>query len=427
MDERPSPWQGSIIESMPSAADSLSDGQRRVLAAITAWYRAGGYPPLTLGGLAGTGKTTLAALLPDVLPDACIAFTAFTGKAVSVLRRRLPASVAADQVSTLHRLLYRAHEVTSCTESGDLVKGNVTQCRSHIGRPFQCALRSQVSFTPAPDPLNGFHLVVADEASMIPEQLWRDLTCYGVPVLAIGDHGQLPPVRSSFNLMANPALRLEVIHRQAAADPSGAAILNVARWAREHGHVPHGWYGPDVMKLPAADHQAGRGGLHPAAADLVICATNRERARHNQLTRAWHGRHGAPQPGDAVICLRNNYAEGLYNGQRGTILDAHPSPDVGDEEAFSAVIQLEDLEAPWAGAVALRPFGNPAFQPPSVRERSIALFDFGYAVTCHKAQGSQAASVLVIEEGWPAPGTQERSRWLYTAVTRAEKALTIAG
>jgi exodeoxyribonuclease-5 len=373
--------------------------------------------------LAGTGKTTLVALLPEFLPDAEIAFATFTGQALSVLRRKLPASVPPERVTTLHKLLYKAHQVTTCELSEQVLKGKADRCQLHIGSP-PCPVRVQVSFTPSPAPLDGIDLVVADEASMIPEQLWRDLASHGVPVLAVGDHGQLPPVQSSFNLMAGPRLRLEKIHRQAASDPAGAAILTVARWAREQGRVPRGQYGPGVLKI--APYEVGRAGLHPAEAGMVICATNAARCWHNQAMRSWLGRTGPPQAGDTVICLRNNWGQGLYNGQRGVLTAVSAPFDSGGEPAFTATAELEDLDAPWTGTVAGRPFGDPGFRPGSVRDRELALLDYGYALTCHKSQGSQAERVLVIEEDWPPPG-DVRSRWLYTAVTRASASLTVAG
>jgi ATP-dependent exoDNAse (exonuclease V) alpha subunit len=47
-------------------------------------------------------------------------------------------------------------------------------------------------------------LIVVDEASMVNQRLWLDLLGTGRPVIAIGDHGQLPPIEGSFNLMEKP-------------------------------------------------------------------------------------------------------------------------------------------------------------------------------------------------------------------------------
>ncbi len=53
------------------------------------------------------------------------------------------------------------------------------------------------------------------------------------------------------------------------------------------------------------------------------------------------------------------------------------------------------------------------------------LFDFGYALTVHKAQGSQAKKVVLFEERFPKMTDDDWKRWLYTAVTRAEEELYI--
>ena len=55
------------------------------------------------------------------------------------------------------------------------------------------------------------------------------------------------------------------------------------------------------------------------------------------------------------------------------------------------------------------------------------LFDFGYALTVHKAQGSQAKRVILFEERFKQMNDEEWKRWLYTAVTRAEEELYIFG
>ena len=56
------------------------------------------------------------------------------------------------------------------------------------------------------------------------------------------------------------------------------------------------------------------------------------------------------------------------------------------------------------------------------REDSICRFEFAYAVTCHKSQGSEYDFVIVIDES----GRFENAReWLYTAITRARKKLLI--
>jgi exodeoxyribonuclease V len=398
--------------------DSLSDGQRDALAAIIKWFEDGGRYPFTLGGLAGTGKTTLAGLLGDVLPAGTkICYVAYTGKAVSVLRAKLPARISPDDVSTIHRRLYQPQVTTICLISGLKIAGKeATRCPMHLRMPEPCLVRQQISFAQVDEPLAGYSLIVADEASMIPEQLWRDLTCHGVPVLAIGDHGQLPPVRSAFSLMDNPDFRLEEIHRQAAGSP----ILAVARWAREQGCIPPGWYGENVVKIKP--HELGWIGLHPRDSDMIICAKNATRMYHNAAMRAQYNRGGPPSAGDVVICLRNNYDAGLFNGQRGVVTAVGEPDEIKGEPVIDLSIDLDGLTVPWVGQVSSAQFESA--ETLATLPRDIALFGFGYALTCHKSQGSQAGSVIVIEEDWP---IADRDKWLYTAVTRAEHTLTVVG
>ncbi len=49
---------------------------------------------------------------------------------------------------------------------------------------------------------------------------------------------------------------------------------------------------------------------------------------------------------------------------------------------------------------------------------------WGYAITCHKAQGSQWENVVVYDDGLSRT-PEDRARWLYTAITRAERGLVL--
>ncbi len=69
----------------------LSKDQNSAFTDITDWYvyHQNSVPFLTMGGYAGTGKTTLMSLLQDKLNNSTIAYCAYTGKAASVLRKKL--------------------------------------------------------------------------------------------------------------------------------------------------------------------------------------------------------------------------------------------------------------------------------------------------------------------------------------------------
>ena len=59
----------------------------------------------------------------------------------------------------------------------------------------------------------------------------------------------------------------------------------------------------------------------------------------------------------------------------------------------------------------------------NVEQETISRFEFAYAITCHKAQGSEFDSVVVFDESWVFG--EDKFRWLYTAITRAKKRLLI--
>ena len=71
----------------------LTVEQKDVVGSILEWYREKKDPYITVGGYAGTGKTTILGAVRELLGKEKalkrVAFCAFTGKAASVLRHRL--------------------------------------------------------------------------------------------------------------------------------------------------------------------------------------------------------------------------------------------------------------------------------------------------------------------------------------------------
>jgi exodeoxyribonuclease-5 len=385
----------------------LSVEQAAAIREIGRWYRSQSTPFITLGGYAGTGKTTLIGYLRQALGDldesAKVGFCAYTGKAARVLASRLREAGAArrgDSVGTLHSLIYDAEDAGG---------GAVRWVRK--------------------DRLDR-SLVIVDEASMVDETIWRDLLEFGIPVLAVGDHGQLPPVGSSFNLMAEPQVRLEKIWRQAALSP----IIEVATLARQTCVIPVKEYGPGVRKLDRREAETGQLVEELLGGDMnsmmVLCGYNTTRVKLNQAMRSMRDHTSSgPESGDIVVCLRNNRTKHLYNGMLGTVIRVVPALD-DINGWYEAQIELMGEDYEYDGYIWRDQFGASE----TTRDMPLApdggrgdLWDFGYALTVHKAQGSQAARVLLFEERFPRSSDEDWRRWLYTAVTRAETELTIIG
>ncbi len=389
---------------------TLSPDQAHAIQQLYRWFKAGNDQTITLGGYAGTGKTTLASVLRWVIserhPDVSIAFCAFTGKATHVLRQRLEEAgmlLPQDTCSTLHSLLYVPH----VSKDGAIIGW-------HRAKEVEA------------------NLIVVDEASMVTEDLWRDLVTLNVPIIAIGDHGQLPPVGSSFNLVQDPKIRLEQIHRQAAGNP----ILTLAQEARTSGRIAPGKYGKGIEKLSYANDDGDRirditDELLSSKKDvLILCGRNTTRQKLNISARGVRGfESGEPEGDDKVVCLKNSYAvagEPLYNGMIGTIERINQE----GEHWYDANISFPGEERTFSGLISKHQFGKDTvldkvegLSPKDIGER----FDFGYALTVHKAQGSQANTVLLFEERFQKMSDDDWKRWLYTAVTRAKKRLYIIG
>lgn len=387
---------------------TLSTDQAEALRQIGAWYRSKSTPYLTLGGYAGTGKTTLVAYLRQALhqldPEARVAFCAYTGKAARVLQERLKDQKVprrADTVSTIHSLIYSSNEESSISPTWVL--------KEKLER----------------------NLIIVDEASMVDEVIWKDLLSFGIPILAVGDHGQLPPVGSSFNLMKEPQLRLERIWRQA----EDSAIIDVATMARQTGVLPVGRFGEDVRKLDRAEAETGQlvqeilESWKPEL--LVLCGYNATRSKINQAIRQYRDYESLdPQIGDRVVCLRNNRTKKIYNGMLGQIKAIGPADNDPLKKFYDVEIELEGEDYPYAGVVLREQFGAAETikeAPKLASGERVDLWDYGYALTVHKAQGSQAESVLVFEERFAKSSEDDWRRWLYTAVTRASQSLTIVG
>lgn len=389
----------------------FSSDQSRALDRLLAWSLKPDSRALTLGGYAGTGKTTLIAQLRRELKrtdsDKTVAFCSFTGKASQVLRSMLEEAGAlfpGDTCGTIHSLLYSPYT----DKDGQIVGW----------------MRSKEI---------GADLIVVDEASMVTDVIWNDLLGTNLPIVAIGDHGQLPPVEGNFNLMNKPDLLLETIHRQAEGNP----IIQLAWEARMTGKIPVGDYAKCVRKFSYATHDASDiddltdhlfSNLHDDM--LVLCGRNKTRVELNQAIRNKLGRDSAePEGGDRVVCLKNTYAQSsgpIYNGMVGVVETISPS----EPHWYEASINFPDEGREFKGLLARSQFNNPksVSEIEGLHWKEIGdRFDFGYALTVHKAQGSQAKTVILFEERFQKADDEQWKRWLYTAVTRARENLYIIG
>jgi len=385
---------------------------------------------LVLAGYAGTGKTYVAAGFRKILDtlygdEVSVGFCTFTGKASSVLAKKLKdqdALFRRDSVGTIHSMIYRP-----LYEKDD--KGN------KIFKKWE--RREEIEHV---------DLIIIDEGSMVNKVMWDDLYSYRIPIIIIGDHGQLPPIGGNFNIMEKPDLVLSENHRQDSDE-----LITLANWVRKTGRTgshdiwvsPQGsvikmdWRNPKTQqfikdKVPWKDQD-----------DLpnyqMICGMNTTRVKLNSLARSY--KYGTnliddPYPGERVVCLRNNHQTRLMNGQMGTLYWNLPSAkdfqtmsirlDDSDEGLYNTLTHMYCFGKTTYGDMWEKVFtkkGKALLKELDIPE--IDVFDFAYAISVHRSQGSEWDKIILFEERNQYQNDDDWRRWLYTAVTRAKKKIVI--
>jgi ATP-dependent exoDNAse (exonuclease V) alpha subunit len=388
----------------------LTNKQEEGLKTIVSRYRAG-EKYTVVSGYAGTGKSTLVKFAVEALDVSRdqVAYATYTGKAAEVLRRK-----GNEGAMTLHRLLYESYP------------------------------REGGGFYRKPKKRLEFSIIIVDEVSMVPKTMIEMLLSHKVYVIFLGDPFQLPQIdkEESHTLLDNPHIFLDEVMRQAAE----SEIIQMTMKIRNQQPISY-HNGKEVMVIPKTQLVDG----HYEWADQIITATNQTRQEINEFVRKKHGYEGLPQEGERMICLRNYWedysdsGEALVNGTTGIV--RYPEPGkvyiprwvqvenhvlrtvdcVFEAEGGSIfydvkmdrnLIEIGDKCVDWRTSYLLGKLR------PRIGDIIPREFDFGYAITCHKSQGSQWPKVLVIEESFPRDKI-EHARWLYTACTRPEEKLVL--
>lgn len=286
--------------------------------------------------------------------------------------------------------------------------------------------------------LDGPTVVVIDEASMV-DVISMSRICSILPnhvrLLLVGDPNQLMPVgpglilHALVGLTGIPAVELKTVKRYGGAIAQLATDIRFGRWS-ELGVNEN----EPVAFLPCADELIGDTVVDLLELDRensqVLCAIRNGPAGTKAINslcqkrftngspevQVWNEEFDALAPvglrlGDAVLCTRNMWPVGLQNGSLGVIAEVVPEPteahEVDDEESPSALAWID-----WDDGQR-RPLARDMLED----------VELGYAVTVHKAQGSQWPRVIV-----PVTHSKMLDRTLlYTAVTRAQKQVILVG
>ena len=389
----------------------LTNKQEKGLNIAVARYKMG-EKYTVISGYAGSGKSTLVRFIINALDidESDVCYCAFTGKAAEVLRKK-----GNKNVCTLHKLLYE-----------------------HIPKPTGGFIRKPKLMIP-------YKVIVVDEVSMAPKELIQLLFTHKVYVICLGDPFQLPPIdkNEDNHLLDEAHIFLDEIMRQA----QESEIIRLTMKIRNKEPINY-FDGNEVKIIPYS--QLNTGILQWG--DQILTATNAKRQAINNQMRDLLGHAGEPMDGDKMICLRNYWddlsadGDALINGTIGILKNSFQTwrnippfipgnirkfdvligdliiPETNDiypmTEMDRKMIMTGEKCCDWRLSYRLGKL------KPRYGEIVPKEFTYAYAITCHKAQGSEWNNVVVLEELFPFD-KEEHARWLYTACTRASEKLVL--
>lgn len=413
-------------------------------------------------GYAGSGKSTCAsALIAETgLKQNEVMWVAPTGKAAKVLTSKLRDGGWYTPATTIHKAIYmpqsqKSQEIKDRLDSADIEwearisaaeTGNndarymFTNLNNHELKILIKKLENELSEAMSSEDLfftlkdhkhlpENIKLIACDEASMVDQDVANDLAAYNLPILAMGDPGQLPPVKGAWGFdMENPDVFLTEIHRQAAENP----IIQLATLARNGELIRPGDYGDGVKVVKRQNDDVS---LDTDRDAMVLVGTHNKRfAMTTAIRNALGIESTGPVEGEPILVQRNSRKyPALVNGSILTCME-----DVGDliDGGVSIDIRLQDpdqdlleytLKCPQALFEEHHFKKRDAYSGPTkavyTAKTKLEHLDWGHVLTVHKAQGSEWDDVVVHDESGVFRG--DGDRWLYTGITRAAKKLTL--
>lgn len=427
-------------------------------------------------GSAGTGKTTtINAFLKRLEEKSCgeefdlqIAFCAPTGRAAQQIKRALP--------KKYHTVCGTAHALLE-----------FKPVYTEVIDPVTNELKNTMRFVPTFNGLNKLSckVLIIDEAGSVSITLWKQLYAALTSdciVIKLGDLGQLPPPVGhailGFAMLKWPTYELTTLHRNAGeiaiqshrvlqgfkpiTDPSEKAKTVIIK------KISDGSIGAKKELLATIRYLHDNGKFDPMQ-DAIIVPMNVGEVGQTELNNILVNQFNPQKPdksnprtaiktsretkvfavGDKIMLLKNNTQTGLTNGMQGVITNIqqnaafagniHIMPDASkmaniDLNSFSrhlASLSIKDKDDKEPATEAERAASHIITVRFQDKTSSVTFSTSGeltnltlsYAITCHKAQGSEFRSVIVFCHS---VNLRMLCReWLYTAMTRAKTQLLL--
>ncbi|MCQ1061210.1 ATP-dependent RecD-like DNA helicase [Photobacterium sp. ZSDE20] len=334
----------------------------------------------------------------------CITGGAGTGK-TTVLRTALRA---------YHQMGYEIHAVALSGRAAMRLHESIGFFTSTIAR-----LLKDVPIEPEDNRCK--HLLVIDEASMVDLPTMYRLVNHihpSVRIILTGDPDQLPPIGCGKVLadivMAKTIANtmLDIVKRQEGSTgiPEYSKLIN-------QGTVPE-----QLSTGAIVFHETNKDDIAQVCCSLyqqspensrVMAPTRALVSDINKLTQSAVNSDGERlefqingdkffmdlRLGDTVLFTQNHYEDGIQNGSLGTLTNVKNLGETYGEVTLDTGDKVE------------------------ITQPLLDCMELGYAITLHKAQGSQFPRIIVALQ---AGRIVDRS-WIYTAITRAEVEIHIVG
>jgi len=429
-----------------------------------------------LKGYAGSGKTTLLKVLVMHLDALGRKFQlmAPTGRAAKVIHEK-----TAHPASTIHRGIYSFNALREAKEDDSFKYFfDVASNDNPIGTIYIIDEASMVSNQYAEAEFFRFGTGYLLSDLIAYTGIKRENV--KAKIIFVGDPCQLPPVgdnrskaldadylKSEFGLDSVEAELTEVKrHDVRGGLPEASALIRKAITSSTFNYFNIKGNGAGLVLLPheqLLDRWTLTGGRK-------ILVTYKNKTAHDLNVRIRATMYGedntAPQEGDVVISGANNYMHGVLNGEFAVISSSSPDtesrvvymkntppvtltwrrvgmvvPDCNGKEKTVQGQMLEnflygehsnlspdEMRALYVDFRSRHQRLKPGTQEFGDAIRTDEFFNclkikFGYAVTCHKAQGGEWDNVFIVWDYSQGFKNEGFFRWAYTAVTRASSTL----
>ena len=387
-----------------------NEEQERVIQGAVNHVKYGGWKSdqiYQISGKPGTGKTEV---LMEIIRRIGISLQrvapmAYVGQAASVMRTR-----GLINAKTIHSWLYKLVEVELLDEHGKPIIDEV------FNKP-----KLVLKFVPTK--LDDIDYIIVDEASTVPSKMRRDIENQGLPIIAVGDINQLPPVKDK------PAFLLDgEIHylTQIMRQHKDSGIVYLSEMILNDLPISCGLYGKDALVIEEKDLTDQM----LSNAFIVLCGTNKTRDSLNRKIRnELYGIYNdVPQYGEKIICRKNNWnieidGISLTNGLIGSVV-SHPTVEQFDGDKFYINFKPDLIPSYYPYLACNYEYFNGDYEKrmllKTIPYTQGELFEPANVITTHLSQGGQYPNGIYIQEYL---NRDIQKHLNYTAVTRFQTSM----